>query len=259
VIEAGGAGLTAEDPDAPLREPPPAPPPPPPSLANGLLVRLTRPHTLRVLIAATTAWSLTVAPGAFARGIPGLARLLALAALGVALAGPLLTPRKFARHVGISAFLALTVACWLIASPAIQPARTDVVRGVLGSLAWGLFALAWNEPWTRPLEQPLSSPHELEARSQLSPGASFIAALGFFTMLTCLFLAWRVQDSGRALLAQAAALAASVGVIAAASVVATSRGARPAESAGRLGPTATRTLLLLVAVALGGALVLVTR
>lgn len=258
MTEAGGAGLTTEDLDAPPREPSPPPPPPPPP-TDGVLVRLTRPHTLRVLVAATTAWSLTVAPGVFARGIPGLARLLAVAGLGAALAGPLLTPRKLARHVGISAFLALTVACWLLASPAIQPSRTDVVRGVLGSLAWGLFALAWNEPWTRPLEQTVSSPHELEARSRLSPGAAFIAALGFIAMLTCLALAWRVQDAGRALLAQAAALAASVGVITAASVVATARGARPAEVAGRLGPTATRTLLLLVAVALGGALVLVTR
>lgn len=244
--------------DSSLSEPLP-PPPPRPTTPPTLLERIARPHTIRALVAATTAWSLTVAPGAFARGTPGLARLLAVFGLVTALVGPVLTPRKLARHVGISAFVALTLGSWLIASAAIQPARTDVIRGVLGSLAWGLFALAWNEPWTRPPEEDASVPHDLEARSELSPGAAAIAGLGLASMLVCLVFAWSVQDAGRALFGHAAALAASVGVITASSVVATSRGARAGEPGRRLGSTATRALLLLVAVALGGALVLITR
>lgn len=250
-----------------IEPPPPAdsaestaerPPPPPPQ--NGLLERAILPHTVRTLIAATTAWGVTIAPAAFARSSAVAPRVAAFAALVVAVAGPLVRPRKIGRHIGITAFVGLAAIVWLTSSAAIQPARVDLGRAALGSIAWSLFALSWSDPWKRPEKsEELSEPHGLEARSRLPHLAVPITVVGLIGGLACIVLAWRVDDAGRALLGHAAALAAAVSLISASSIVATSRGNPRRNEGQRLNPVATRTLALLVAVALGGAVIFALR
>lgn len=234
--------------------------PAPRASTSTLLERALLPHTVRTLIAATTAWGVTVAPAAFARSSSLAPRLTAFAALFLALAGPLVRPRRVGRHVGITAFVSLAAIVWLTSSTAIQPARVDLGRAALGSIAWSLFALSWSDPWKRPEKsEEVSEPHGLEARSRLPHLAVPITAIGLLGGLACIVLAWRVDDAGRALLGHAAALAAAVGLVSASSVVATSRGDARRNEGQRLSPVATRTLALLVAVALGGAVVFALR
>lgn len=215
------------------------------------------------VLAALVAWAVTLAPAALARSSPSSALFCAILALFTGTSGPLLvtTHPRLARHVGISLFLALAVLTWLLTSPTLQPARLDPMRAAIGAIAWGVYALSWNERWKKPKKQPDIDPNApaLQARSTLPRVAVPIAAVGILAGLTYLSIAWRVREVERALLAQSLALACAVAVITAAATVATSRGRRQTSSARRLTSHALRPLLLLVALALGGAVLIIFR
>lgn len=245
-------------------------PPPPvngPELPASPLARaaaaLREVRTLQGMLAAVLAWSITVAPAAFARGSAPWAKVLALLALPCGALAPLLMParRRLARHLGITAFLVLAVLSWLLASPAIQPARLDPVRAAIGAVAWGVFALSWRDRWPSGASpEPDPDAPSLLARAHLPSLAAAIAGAGAVCGLVLLVLAWRVREADRALLAQAVAIATAIAVITAAAEVAVGRGRRQAGGgARRLTPTAVRPLLLLIAFAIAGAVVMALR
>lgn len=217
-------------------------------------------RTLKTLAAVGIAWAMTVAPAAF-RGPWLLARATAALALAAGLLGPILAKRRrdVGRHLGISACLALCVVTWLLAAPALHPARLDPIRAALGAVAWGVFALSWSDPWA-PRSRPASDAHasSLQARAGLPALALPIASTGVAASLALLVLAWRVRDPERALLAQAVALACAIAVIGASAVVATARGKRT-DAPSCLTPAAIRPLVLLVTVAIAGAVVIALR
>jgi hypothetical protein len=228
-------------------------------LADELRVGRTSP----TLVAVTIAWGATLAPAGFGRGAPVLAGLLSVAALAAGLAGPVMARKsaRTGRHVGITLFVSLAVATWLVGSAAIHPIRLDAIRGVFGAIAWGVFALSWSERWG---PRPDAVPADPEAplllpRAALPLGAVPLTAVALAAALGYLVLAFRVRDPDRALLAQAAALACGVAVVAAAGVVATARGKRRSSTGRRLTPPVVRSLLLLCAVAVGGAIVTALR
>lgn len=218
-------------------------------------------RTLQAMLAALLAWAITVAPAAFSRGSPAEAQIAAALALPCGLAAPPLaiTKRRLGRHLGISAFLALVTLTWLLASPAIQPLRLDPIRAGIGAVAWGVFALSWRDRWPsgEPQEPEPDAP-ALQARSHLPPLATIIAAAGALSALALLFLVWRVREADRALLAQAVAVACAIAVVSAAAEVAIARGRRSAAPR-RFTPHAVRSLLLLVAFAVAGAVIMAIR
>jgi hypothetical protein len=216
----------------------------------------------QAMFAALVAWTITVAPAAFSRGAPVSARVAAVLAVLCGVAAPLLAVvrRRLARHLGISVFLALVTLAWLLASPALQPSRLDPIRAAIGAVAWGVFALSWRDRWLvrRQLDPDPDAPI-LQARAHLPPLSTAIVAVGSLASLALLVLAWRVRDHDRALLAQSAAVACAVALISASSAVAVARGRRQAAGTRRLTQHAVRPLLVLIAFALLGAIVMMLR
>lgn len=210
-------------------------------------------RALQNSLTALLAWGITVAP-VIAAGGSALAWATAGLALAAGLAGPWLVERRplVGRHLGLSAFLGLTTGTWLLAPLAIQPSRLDPTRALLGSLAWGLFALSWRAP--RPplaAAPPPSTP--LEPRRELPAGAMAIMAVGCVAALGCVGLAFYAREPERALFAQVASLGAASALVTVAALVATRRGTSPAR---RAWSPLLSTLALLVIVGALGAFVL---
>jgi hypothetical protein len=225
-------------------------------------VELREGRTPPTLAAVLIAWALTLAPTGFGRGASWLTGLLALAALGAGIGGALVARKRAraGRHLGISLFALLGVITWLSDSRAIHPLRLDPIRGVLGAVAWGVFALAWSERWGSRSEPVPVDPEAplLLPRASLPALATTVAGLGVAAALVFLGLAFRVRDPDRALVTQAVALASAVAVVSASGVVATSRGKARLPAGRRLTPPVIRALLLLVTTAIAGAVIMVT-
>lgn len=231
-------------------------------------------HAPQVLVAVLVAWSITIVPAAFGRGVPSVARALALVALAVGLAGPCvavgfprplrlgraLGPRRLGRLLGISLFLALATATWLFSSAAIRPAHLDPARAAIGAVAWGVFALSWSDRWALGRSAPPDSDSPaLLARATLPAAAVPIAGAAVLVGVAYTALAWRVRDPARASLAHAVATGCAVWLLSAAATVAIARGKPRPRSARRVTSAALRTLLVLAAVAASGALLLALR
>lgn len=173
-----------------------------------------------ILLPGVYAWGATVAWPTFA--VPGsspVARVAALAAAALLLAGPLLARRhlRSGRALGVLGFVGASAAAWGALDAAIRPPQLDSVRGALGALAWGLFALGWGTFPGR-TRLPEEDPHAV-LTGRLAPRARLPRAitLGFSGLLGVALglplLAWRVQRPGVALLAHAAALAGAVALL----------------------------------------------
>jgi hypothetical protein len=233
-----------------------------PTADIGLVGRLKDAQTAQAGLAALLAWSITVAPAAFARGSPGGAQAAAMLALLIGLGGPVLATRwrRIGRHVGVTAFLALCVVAWLQGAVAISPTRLDPTRAALGAVAWGVFALAWSDRWKRAPAPPIDpNAPSLTARAALPPFALPIAAGASLAAITLLAMAWRVREPDRAVVTHALAALCAVALVSAAASVAIGRGKRAPVGIRRLTSSATRPLVLLAAVAVAGAVVMALR
>jgi Ca2+/Na+ antiporter len=235
--------------------------PPPPSANSESRSLLREPGVVQRLICGTFAWGVTTFPFAFGRGGGGAAMLAAAAALVAAVAGPLIFPhrRRLGRHLGISAFLGLVVATWLLAPGGLDITRIDLVLAMTGSVSWMVYAFSWGEPWKfRPDVKTDDMSGALRARTQLPALAVPIASLGVLAAAALLVLAYRVRDSSRALLAQVVAIGLGVALVTVAADLAIARGKkRPPTS--DLPRVAVRSLLLLAGFALLGAALLILR
>ncbi|MRG97777.1 hypothetical protein [Polyangium spumosum] len=219
----------------------------------------------QTLLATFVAWTTTVAPAALSRSAARPAAFVAVVGLLCGLAGPLFRGSRpnLARHVGITAFLALTTGAWLLGAPALAPARLDPLRASVGAIAWGAFALSWRERWEtgpskpeapRDLDAPL-----LQARSTLPRGAIPVVTVGILAGLVYLVLAWHVRDGDRALAAQAVAIACAVAVSVVAASVAVDRGKRSSRSSRRVTPAAGKALITLMVFMVAGVAVVLMR
>ena len=250
----------------PAREQPPALAPAPVAFLDG--------QAPQALIAAFVAWSITVAPAAFGRGVPAAARAVAFLALAAGAAGPFvaaglprpvrvgraLGPRRLGRLIGISLFLALATVTWLLSSASLQPARLDPARAAIGAIAWGVFALSWSDRWSLGLTPPPDpGAPALPTRATLPTAAVPIAGAAVLVAVVYTALAWRVRDPDRAALAHVVATGCAVWLLGAAATVSISRGKPTPRGPRRVSALALRSVLLLVAVALGGAILLAVR
>lgn len=171
-----------------------------------------------VLLPGLYAWGATVAWPVFTTRAASLpARVGAIGAalslfLGLALARrhPVL-----GRAVGVLGCMGCAAISWGALGNVLRVPPLDPVRAALGALAWGLFALGWGAfpgPLARQQGEPAAAAR-LPSRGQLSPWIrlGFVLLVGVAVALP--LLAWRVERPGVALLAQAVALAASVGLL----------------------------------------------
>jgi hypothetical protein len=232
---------------------------PPPSLEPRSLLR--EPGVVQRIVCGVFAWAVTAFPFAFGRGGRAAAMLAAVIALGAAVAGPLVFPkhRRLGRHIGITAFLALVVATWLLVPGALEVSRIDLVLAMTGSVSWMAYAFSWGEPWKfRPDVKTDDMSGALRARAELPPVAVPVAALGVLGAAALLVLAFRVRDSSRALLAQVVAIGLGVALVTVAADLAISRG-KKRDPSSELPRAAVRSLLLLAGFALLGAAILILR
>ena len=233
---------------------------------EGIGGALREPGTLQRLLCASVAWTVTVAPVGFSVFATTSAHLSAVVALVSALVGPALAVRhrQTGRHVGISLFLAASAATWLLTPQAINPARADTIRAAIGAIAWGVYALSWGEPWTafgaaeRKQEQdPMAAP--LRARARLAPFAVPIATVGVVAAMAAMLTAWQVRDASRAVIAQALGVAVSVALVTSSATLAVSRGKARGAGDRKVTSAVVRALVLLVGVAVLGAVLLALR
>jgi hypothetical protein len=173
-----------------------------------------------ILLPGSYAWGATVAWPAFAvSGSSPVARAAAVVAAALLFSGPLIARRhlRSGRALGVLGFVGASAAAWGALDAAIRPPQLDTVRGALGALAWGLFALGWGTFPGR-TRLPEEDPHavlsgRLPPRARQSKAISWGFAGLVATALGLPLLAWRVERPGVALLAQAVALAGSVALL----------------------------------------------
>jgi hypothetical protein len=221
-------------------------------------------RTPQTMIAAVVAWAITVAPAAFSRGSAGAARACAVLALACGLLGPLFLGerRRIGRHLGITAFLAFSLGAWLLSLHALHPVRLSPFRAATGSVAWAIFALSWREVWPTPPDA-----REQEAQvAPLQPRASLprvsipILTAAVLAALFLVLAAFRTREAERGLVAQGVAVACGIALVTGAATIATTIAKDRPSAAGRrfTGPV-VRALVLLVAVAITGALYILLR
>ncbi len=211
----------------------------------------------RASVAALVAWAITVAPASLARSSPKYVFALALAALAAGVGGPLLLVQKpkLARHIGISVFLALCALVWFFASAVLQANRVDPLRASIGVIAWGVYALSWNDRWpAAPKDDPEPFAAVLQARQTLPRLAVLLSAIGILSGIGFLFIAFRARETDRALLTHTLSLACAVALISGSATVAISRDKRSGEGSRKFSSQAIRPLLLLLLTLGAGAL-----
>jgi hypothetical protein len=171
-----------------------------------------------VLLPGLYAWGATVAWPVFTtRGASLPARVGATGAVVALLLG-LGLARRYAvlgRAIGVLGCLGCAAVSWGALGNALRVPPLDPVRAALGALAWGLFAQGWG---AFPGQHSTPSGESAAASRLPSRGQLSVSTRLGFGLLVCVavalpLLAWRVERPGVALLAQAVALAASVGLL----------------------------------------------
>ena len=200
------------------------------------------------------AWGVTVAPAAWSRGAPLLAKVAAVTAV-LALIGGVLGERFWegrARTVSLWGFVLSCALAWSAAPAALGPLRIDAPRGIAGMIGWALFAFASAAPALqgRREEQRLLPGAELVARKPVVRGDAGFVAGGAFVAAALQLIGWRAASAERELLVRFVALAAGLAVIGAAAEVALARhSARVKRSRSR---RLRRSMAVLVVLALLG-------
>jgi hypothetical protein len=173
------------------------------------------------------AWAVTVAPAAWSRGAPWLAKAAAVAAV-MALLGGVVGERVWgakARTVSLWGFVLSSALAWSSAPAALGPLRIDAPRGVAGMVGWALFAFSSAAPALQGPreEQRLVPGAELVPRKSLARGDAAFVTAGALLAGALQLIGWRAPTAERELLVRFVALAIGLAVIGAAAEVALAR------------------------------------
>jgi hypothetical protein len=183
--------------------------------------------TAQATVPGLYAWGVTVAPAAWARGAPLLAKMAAIAALLALMGGVvgdgLWTGR--ARTPSLWAFVLASALTWSASPASLGPLRIDAPRGIAGMIGWALFAFATAAPALhgRREEQRVVKDAELAPRQGLARGDAAYVTGGALVAAALQLIGWRVATAERALLVRFVALAAGLAFIGAAAEIALAR------------------------------------
>jgi hypothetical protein len=182
-------------------------------------------------IPAVYAWGVTVAPAAWSRGAPLLAKIAALVALaGVAVA--VVGERRWGARARIPAlwsFVLASAIAWSAAPAALGPLRMDAPRAMAGMLGWALFALTFAAPAidarsTLPSGDDPPDPNPpLAPRRVLARGDGLYVAGGALFAIGLQGIGWQVSNAERAILVRVVSLAAGIALLAVSTQVALAR------------------------------------
>ncbi len=178
------------------------------------------------------AWTVTVAPLAWAHDAPALARLAALIAPTILVAGAASgRSATQTRAAWLWGFVAACGVAWGLAPGTLGPRSLDPWRGMAGALGWGLFAAASASP---PLDRDrVANPvlrderPDCPRRARGADGAA--VTVGALIAVLLQLVGWGVPDPERALLIRFVALVAGLAVMGAATDVALAWRSGPAR------------------------------
>jgi hypothetical protein len=173
------------------------------------------------------AWGVTVAPAAWARGAPALARIAALVAVLALIGGAAgeRLGRGRARTPCLWAFVLASALTWSASPASLAPQRIDASRAIAGMIGWALFAFATAAPVPKGGrdEERRVEHGELRSRAGRKRGDSIYVTGGAVLAATLQLIGWRAAGAERALLVRLVALAAGLAVIGASAEIAVAR------------------------------------
>ncbi len=206
--------------------------------------------------AGAYAWGVTVAPAAWSRGTPLIAKALALVTL-LALAAGFAESRfgERARRVGLWVFVFGCAGVWSAVPGSLAVLRVDVLRGLAGMLGWALFALTSAAPARSAPENGADPTRPLPPRQSLSRGDGVYLAAGAVVAAAIQAVGWRVPSIERALLVRFVVIGSGLAILTTSADLATARHMRRGElSPRRRLQSATPALVGLAVLVLVGAL-----
>ena len=249
---------------------------PPPDLPGGAApaasktLRVSRRHVVlarlselgasaQAAIPGLYAWAITVAPAAWSRGTPLLAKISAIIGVIALVTAPLVegaglreppvpargerlshtppAPRglgalrawtgpTWARIWSVWGFVLSSAIVWTLAPGALSSARLDGVRGALGVVGWGLFAFASAGPSLRAdadASARIVAGSALKPRSELPRGDGVYVAAGALLALGMQSVGWAVPSPERAVLVRLVTVVCGVAVLGATTSLALAR------------------------------------
>ena len=182
-------------------------------------------------VPAIYAWGVTVAPAAWSRGAPLLAKVAAVGAL-VAVAIAVGGERRWgarARMPALWGFVLASAVTWSAAPGALGPLRVDAPRAMAGMLGWALFALTFAAPaidsrGALPSEEEPADPEApLAPRRVLARGDGLYVGGGALFAIWLQGIGWQIATTERAILVRIVCLAAGIALIAVSTQVALAR------------------------------------
>ena len=192
----------------------------------------------QAIIPGFYAWSVTVAPAAWARGAPLIAKLIALAGLGCLGAAIILERSQptWSRAVSVWGLVLTSTVVWALAPAALSPARLEAARGVAGMIGWALFAFASAAPALKrdDSHKLLVAGAPLRPRASIPRGDAIFLAGGIILALFLQTIGWHALVPERALLVRLVALASGLAVLGGATSIALARHGRRAPAKRKL-------------------------
>ena len=223
----------------------------PPRRRNRFFLRIAElGASAQAAIPGLYAWAITVAPAAWSRGAPLLAKVAAVIGVVALVTAPLVegagrvdraqaaaaearearptAPRKRfdamkswtgptrARIWSVWGFVLSSAIVWALAPNALSSARLDAVRGALGMVGWALFAFASAGPSLRPdpeAAKRVVAGTALKPRSELPRGDGLYVLIGVLMALLLQALGWGVASPERAVLARLVTIACGIAVL----------------------------------------------
>jgi hypothetical protein len=173
------------------------------------------------------AWGVTVAPAAWARGAPALAKCTALVAV-LALIGGAAGEHRWGGRVRkpcLWGFVLASALTWSASPASLAPLRIDASRGIAGMMGWALFAFAAAAPVLQSGrdEERRVEREALRPRAGLKRGDAMYVTGGAVMAAAFQLIGWRAATAERALLVRFVALAAGLAVIGASTEIAVAR------------------------------------
>lgn len=242
------------------------------------------------------AWSITVAPAAWSRGAPVVAKVAAVIGVIALVTAPLVegaglrppppapaldggraslppspkgldalrawTGPTWARIWSVWGFVLSSAIVWTLAPGALSSARLDGVRGALGVVGWALFAFASAGPSLRTdpdASKRIVAGSSLKPRSELPRGDGAYVAVGVLLALAMQGVGWGVVSPERAVLVRLVTVVCGVAVLGATTSIALSRHVTRVPASGRLRLKRALPFIVLLAIFLGSGLIVVLR
>jgi hypothetical protein len=226
---------------------------------SGVLTRLSElGASAQAGIPGLYAWAITVAPAAWSRGAPLLAKVAAIIGVLALTTAPLIegagarpppasaegvrpavapvpkglailrswTGPTWARVWSVWGFVLSSAIVWTLAPGALSSARLDGVRGVLGVVGWALFAFASAGPSLRAdpnASSRIVAASSLKPRSELPRGDGAYVAAGILLALGMQSVGWAVPTLERAVLVRLLTVVCGVAVLGATTNIALAR------------------------------------